>query len=508
MDDSDNLEHSGVLLIADQEKPLAIAGVMGGLQSAVGVETTDILFESAFFEPQYIAGVARAHGLCTDASQRFERGVDPALHREMIERATALLLDIAGGKPGPVVWMHAPDLFKTKIISFDPARVLTLTGLHVPVLQIETFLTALGMVVVRYQALWQITVPSYRFDIATEVDLVEEIARLYGYDALTPVPTFAKIRRGTVSPAYEMTRQVGALLHRRGYHEIVSYSFVDPSLQAAFFPDTEKLKLLNPLSSELSEMRVSLWSGLMAALIHNLSRQQTMLRFFETGVVFEMQAGVLSERLSTAGLLMGEVGGLNWSQQKHQYDFYDIKGDVEALFSSFNQSVRFVPESLPALHPGKSARIYLGEQAVGWIGVLHPALAESFDLTEEVILFEIALAPLVHTKPVQYQKISKYPQVRRDLSLLIDKAVHADEVEVVVRSVIQALPYHANRLKAFYIFDKYMGEQVPVGKKSLAIALIFQDEQRTLTEEDIKQAVEAVITGLSAQLSAEVRDGA
>ncbi len=493
-----------VLLITDDQGPLAIAGVMGGDASAVGDETTDVLLESAFFAPHCIAGVARAHGLCTDASQRFERGVDPALHREMIERAAALLIDIAGGEAGPVVWEHTEDYLPEVHIVFNPARVLELTGLDVPHDEMQSMLQRLGMTVVAEGETWDVKVPSHRFDLALEVDLVEEIARLYGYDKLTPKPSFGVFREGTLSQSHQTAHTASRTLKARGYHEVISYSFVDPILQSVFYPETEKLALLNPLSPELSEMRVSLWPGLIAALIQNVSRQKDVMKCFESGVVFEMQAGKLHERASLAGLMMGETGTLNWCEPTRQYDFFDMKADVEALFADAQHTVRFVPETMPALHPGKSARLYLDERAIGWIGVLHPALAESFDLTDEVMLFEVALDALQPNDKVQYQSISKYPQVRRDLSLLVDEGLTAGEIEATVREATSNI---SDSLQAFHLFDQYMGEQVPEGKKSLAIALIFQDAARTLTEQDITPLVQAVIEALDKAFSVQVRDG-
>ncbi len=496
---------AGVLLIADSEKPLAIAGVMGGLDSAVGPETTDVLFESAFFEPKYIAGVARAHGLCTDASQRFERGVDPALHRDMIERATALLLEITKGAPGPVVWEHTADYLPNIHIAFNPARVLQLTGLSVPEAEMQTMLEGLGMQVsVARDTAWQVHVPSYRFDIALEVDLVEEIARLYGYDALKPTHTFGQLRRGEQSSFHAVSRAASAILSARGYHEMISYSFVDPLLQAAFSPEVEKLTLLNPLSSELSEMRVSLWPGLMAALLQNTSRQQSVVRCFETGVVFNVQQDELLEQHMLAGLIMGEAGALHWAEPTRAYDFYDLKGDVEALFAPHALPIRIESAAHPALHPGKSAAIYLGDVPVGMMGVLHPALSEDFSLPEEVMLFEVKLDALAPRDIKRYASISKYPKVRRDLSLLVDEKVQASQIEAITREAIAVGP---NNLKAFYVFDQYTGEQVPKGKKSLAIALFFQEANRTLTEADITEFVTGVIKALEATLQAEVRDG-
>ena len=497
---------AGVLLIADDEKPLAIAGVMGGEASAVGDETRDVLLESAFFEPHLIAGVARTHGLCTDASQRFERGVDPALHAKMLERATELLLDIAGGEAGPVTWVHAEDYVPHVILTFDPACVLRMTGLHVPYARMRTMLESLGMTVMPSESdgTWRVEVPSYRFDVRLEVDLIEEIARLYGYDALKPEPLLGVHHAGHVSAMHTLNRKAAACLTSCGYHEAITYSFVDPRVQEAFYPDASPLRLKNPLSSELSEMRVSLWPGLMAALIQNVSRQQETVRCFETGVVFDVDDGVLSEQALLAGLMTGEEGALDWSKTTRIHDFYDMKGDLETLFSDVSKHLWFAPEVHEALHPGKSARVYLAERAIGWLGALHPQLVELFGLNNEVLLFEVELSSLSEIHAARYQPISKYPQVRRDLSLLVDKTVLARQIEDVVRDTVVPM---TQALKAIDVFDSYAGTQVPEGKKSLAIALTLQDTKKTLTEDDIKPVMDAVMLALEAELSAQVRDG-
>lgn len=493
-----------VLLVADDQHPLAMAGVMGGLHSAVGPNTTDVLLESAFFEPAAIAGVARKYGLCTEASQRFERGVDPALHREMIDYATSLLINIAGGKPGVIEWKHAAHVIQESNISFRPKRVAELTGLSIPASQMQAILESLGMSVVIQVDAWEVRVPSFRFDLCHEVDLVEEIARIYGYDALPDLPALSLPSLGQMRRVGDMRDDIANYFKHRGYHEIISYSFVDPEVQAVFYPARQKLNLLNPLSSELSEMRLSLWPGLISALLQNVSRQQVSIRLFEIGVVFDMHEGILSERTALAGLISGQTGALNWAQATHDYDFYDMKGDLEALFSGSASQLNFVPESLPSLHPGKSARLYLNDAAVGWIGALHPALAETFDLDQEVILFEVELEKLETNKRIQYQPISKYPQVRRDLSLLVDVMTTAAQVEQVVRA---SIIHMSGILRAFYVFDQYIGEQVPSGKKSLAIALIFQDEHRTLTDTDITALMQSVVTALQLELGVQVRDG-
>jgi phenylalanyl-tRNA synthetase beta chain len=494
---------AGVLLIADAHKPLAMAGIMGGLDSSVDDHTTDVVLESAYFTPKLIAGVARTYGLCTDASQRYERGVDPALHPLMLERATGLLLEISGGDAGPVTWVHAKNYMPTRSIAFNPTRVQGLTGLVVPESRMKTMLEALGMTVNTTEALWHVTVPSYRFDLHLDVDLVEEIARLYGYDHLEPEPTVGTLQAGTLSPFHRQSRAVSRALGARGYHEVITYSFIDPAVQEAFYPDAATKTLINPLSSELSAMRVGLWPGLISALLRNVSRQQGAMKCFETGVVFDMQGGMLEERAMLAGLMTGETGALNWAEPTRAYDFYDMKGAVEALFSEVAGADKptFVPDALNALHPGKSARIMMGERAVGWMGALHPALAEVLGLDTEVLLFEIKLDAFETTRPALYRAISKYPQVQRDLSLLVDSHVSASQIEDVVRSK------SAELLKAFHVFDHYTGASIPEGKKSLGIALILQDERRTLTEQDVTPLMDSVMAALEHELGVHVRDG-
>ncbi|NCT56583.1 MAG: phenylalanine--tRNA ligase subunit beta [Legionella sp.] len=495
---------AGVLLIADEHKPLAMAGIMGGSDSAVNGDTTDILLESAYFTPELIAGVARTYGLCTDASQRFERGVDPALHPLMLERATALLLDISGGNAGPVTWVHTKNYLPTVTIAFNPARVQSLTGLVVSKARMQSMLEALGMTVdAPEDAQWHVSVPSYRFDLRLDVDLVEEIARLHGYGNLRPEPTVGALQAGTISPFHRQSRAVSRVLCARGYHEVITYSFVDPAVQEVFYPDVATKTLVNPLSSELASMRVGLWPGLISALLRNASRQQGAMKCFETGVVFDMQGEQLKERAMLAGLMTGETGSLNWSEPTRVYDFYDLKGTVEALFADITGAgkLTFSPEALSALHPGKSARIMLGERAVGWMGALHPALAEVFGLDTEVLLFEIKLDAFEATQTPLYRAISKYPQVQRDLSLLVDQTISASQIETVVRRK------SAELLKAFHVFDHYTGTSIPENKKSLGIALILQDEHRTLTEQDITPLMENVMAALESELGIHVRDG-
>lgn len=505
LDGQDITLHEQVLVIADAEKPLAVAGVMGGNLSAVHAQTMDIFIESAFFNPLVVAGVARRYGLCTDSSQRFERGVDPSLQTLALERATELLQSIVGGSVGPVTVMREPKYLPANVsILFDPAKVKRLTGLDIPTDDMAQMLQGLGLTVVKNEGVWRVGVPSHRFDIALDVDLVEEIVRLYGYDNIAASPIEASMQAGEINPNEQISSRISAFLCGRGYNETISYSFVDPEFQSALYPDAKAMSLLNPISSELSQMRVGMWSGLLASMIYNIHRQQTVIKFFEAGVVFDVVGDTLHERPSLAGLLTGEQGNLNWGESARKFDFYDMKGDLQALFAMLHiHDVHFVAAEHPALHPGQSARIMIGEREAGWIGVLHPRLLDALDLNVEIMLFELSLAALHIDKPVQYRQISKYPQIRRDLSLLVDVAVSAGQIEQAVREVVAQ-----DLLKAFDVFDVYTGESIPVGKKSLAIALTLQDEKRTLTDTEINAVIDAILKKLDVEFSIVLREAA
>jgi len=494
-----------ILVIADSEKALAIAGVMGGEFSAVQPDTIDVFLESAYFNPLTVAGVARRFGLSSDSSQRYERGVDPTLQARALERATDLLLSIVGGHVGPITSVIHSDQLPSKItILFHPGKVKQLTGLELPEDEMALMLQGLCMVVDRESQHWKVQVPSYRFDVALDVDLVEEITRLYGYDNIQAQPTMAVVRAGIINADERLVTKASTYLCAKGYHETISYSFVDPELQAAIYPEAEVLSLLNPISSELSQMRAGMWPGLIASMVYNVHRQQTAIKFFEAGVVFDVEGGVVQERACLAGVLTGETGSLNWSEPSRLFDFYDMKGELQSLFAFLGRhDAVFVPAVHAALHEGQTARIMMGDQAVGWIGVLHPRLTDALDLSSDVMLFELSLSKLldIDKAPVLYRRISKYPQIRRDLSLLVDQDVMAAQIERVVREIVAI-----RLLKAFDIFDVYAGESIPAGKKSLAIALTLQDDDRTLTDVEINAIIDAIIDKLDEELGILLRD--
>jgi phenylalanyl-tRNA synthetase beta chain len=493
-----------VLVIADAQKILAMAGIMGGRASAVEEQTTDIFLESAFFNPINIAGIARKYGLFTDASQRYERGVDPQLQIRALERATCLLLDIVGGDASTVQEASEAGSKPQKIgIDFNPEKVGKITGLKIAHEEMIRMLEGLGMCIERNSQGWRVEVPSHRFDIRLDVDLVEEIVRLYGYDRLAGSNMVTKVQVGTINPLEAITIRLSRFFCLKGYHETVSYSFVDPTLQNALYPGAAAMQLLNPISSELSQMRVGMWPGLLASMIYNNHRQQNAMKLFESGVIFELSnEGSLKEHPCLAGLLVGEYGALNWSEKAARYDFYDAKGDLQLLFSSLQlKEIDFLAAEHPALHPAKSAQIILNGQKIGWCGVLHPRIADELDMHEEVILFELRLAPLINQTTPRYQPISKFPQIRRDLSFLVANEISALDIEKTVRKTV-----NVEQLKSFDIFDVYKGGNIPADKKSMAIALTLQDDQRTMVDSEINMIISAIIKKLEENFAIILRD--
>ncbi len=494
---------NNVLVIADDKNALAMAGIMGGDHSAVHNETQAIWLESAYFNPLAIAGIARQFGLSSDASHRYERGVDPELGVPALERAAALLHSIVGGTVGPIVETIDSAYFPApKTIAFDPRQVMRLTGMPVPEAQMLTIFTHLGLQVAAQNIPWQVHVPSYRFDLQAGVDLVEEVIRIVGYDNIPMQSETMTMQAGTIDPLEQITTAITQFLAHRGYQETISYSFVDPQLQQPMYPDLSSKMLLNPISAELSAMRVGLWPGLIAAMLHNIHRQHAALKLCETGKIFLLNEGQVEEKLACAGLIVGTHGQYNWTEVDSTYDFYDMKGDLEALFATLQRKdIRFIPDEHTALHPGKTAKILCDGQDIGWIGALHPRLVDNLDLDAEVIVFEFMVSAFIQQPSIVYQSISKYPQIRRDLSLLLDEHVHATELESVIRSVLDP-----KTLKAFYIFDVYTGGGLAAEhKKSVALGLVLQSDERTLIDAEIHAMISAVVTALETQVGAVLR---
>jgi phenylalanyl-tRNA synthetase beta chain len=491
------------LVIADEKGPLAMAGVMGGAPSSVGDATKDIFLESAFFVPDCVAGRARRYGLHTDSSHRFERGVDPKLSERAMERATALLLEIVGGKAGPLhEVVSEAALPEREPIHLRHQRIARILGNEIEKSRVENILTHLDMAIEPVTDGWKVTAPSFRFDIAIEVDLIEEIGRIVGYENLPSKRPSAALHMHLQPEGRLERHDFLGLLADRGYQEAISYSFVDPSVQQRLDPDKQGIELANPISSDLSVMRTTLWSGLLPVLQHNLNRQQSRVRLFEYGLRFVRQSDEIKQENMLAGVAYGSLEPEQWGSEERKIDFFDLKADVEALLdlTRRGEEFRFVAESHPALHPGQSARIYCGDEPAGWLGALHPALEKAFDLRGQCYLFEIKADMLYEKNVAKFTEISKFPAIRRDLAVIVDEGVTAD---TVLNCIKNAAPETLQNLK---LFDLYAGERIDSGRKSLALGLTLQTRSRTLTDEEVDAAIELVVNSLVRELGATLRE--
>ncbi|RVU32229.1 phenylalanine--tRNA ligase subunit beta [Neptunomonas marina] len=496
--------NSDTLVIADESKPVAMAGIFGGEATGVTAASQDIFLECAFFDQIAIAGRARAYGLHTDSSHRYERGVDWQLQREGIERATALLLEIAGGQAGPVTEasdeQHLPS---ASTVTLRHSKVNAMLAFDMPSAEIEEILTRLGMeVTASGEGEWRVAVPSYRFDITIEVDLIEELARVYGYNNLpVKVPT-AQLPFTPCAESQVTVQSLRRTLVALGYQEAVTYSFIEAGLQRQFDDQHEALALANPISAEMAVMRTTIWPGLVKALQHNQNRQQSRVRLFETGQCFIQQGDELKQEKMLAGLLSGNREPERWTGKSSPVDFYDIKGDLEAVLGlgGVADEFTFVAGSHVALHPGQSAEIHRNGNVVGRVGALHPALVKSLGVTGPVYLFEIELGSVLEGKVSKFDDLSKFPESRRDLAVVVAENVAYDAVKAV------AMEQGGEYLKKVTLFDVYQGQGIEVGRKSLALGLTWQHPSRTLNEEEINTAVENVINRLQSAVGATLRD--
>jgi phenylalanyl-tRNA synthetase beta chain len=502
-----------MLVIADGEGPVGLAGIMGGERTAVSPGTVDVFLEVAFFAPEAIAGRARRLGAQTDASQRFERGVDPSAQERVIERATALIYEIAGGSPGEVTVARADEYLPRRLpVRLRRAQIARVLGAPVNPARVEAIFGALQMSVARTLDGWAVTPPPHRFDIAIEADLIEEIARIEGYGAFTELDATVAQRFAPMPEALPPERSVLESLAARGWFEAITYAFVDPALQSRLFPDREALALANPISSDLAVMRVSLWPGLVRAALENQRRQQDRVRLFEHGARFALTGGKLEEIDTLAGLAVGARLPEQWgiaaasgsgAESAGAADFYDVKGDVEALLAATGDAQAFAFEAaeLSCLHPGRAARIVRRGQdgAVGWIGELHPRLVRELQFVGAPVLFELDFASLRVELP-RSRDVSRFPQVRRDIAVVVDEAVTSTALRERVTLTASKL------LREVRIFDVYRGSGVEEGRKSVALGLIFQDISRTLTDEDVDRAVASVVADLRASLGARIRE--
>ncbi len=492
--------NADTLVIADQNGPLAMAGVMGGKPSAVSPETKNLFLESAFFNPLAIAGRARAYGLHTDSSHRFERGVDYNLQREAMERATELLLSIVGGEEGPIIEVTNEHLPQTRQVTLRKSRIVSGLSLVIDDAQVVDIMTRLGLALVsQNNEAWIFNVPSYRFDISIEADLLEELARVYGYNRL-PTRVLATPIQIAENPEADLpVSKLRDQLIARGYQEAITFSFIEPKLSALFDPKTEPVVLRNPISADLAAMRTSLLPGLVSVLRNNLNRQQDRLRLFETGLRFVPSSKGLIQEQCVAGLIYGSRQPESWANTKEEVDFYDLKGDLESLLGLTGFGYRFDSATHDALHPGQTAAIYLDGELLGYAGALHPRLQQALDIPGKVYLFELKLNLLTKTSVPSFSSLSKFPEIRRDLALLLDRQLPVEQLLDAVKSKA------GDCLRDLKVFDVYMGKGIDPQRKSIAIGLTFQHPSRTLTEDEINASVDAVVQHLQEKYSASLR---
>lgn len=490
------------LVIADGQGPLALAGIIGGRPSAVSADARDLFLECAFFSPLAVVGKARSYGLHTDSSHRFERGVDPALQARAIERATALILEIAGGRPGPVSGSEdAASLPAPAAIELYADHATRLLGSPLRNEEIVDILQRLGMDVSEQgEGHWRVTAPSWRFDMAIEQDLIEELARIHGYDRL-PNRVPAGTPAGNTQYEHKVPlRRLSDALRDRGYMEAITYSFVAPEILAQVDPDHPPLALLNPISADLGVMRTTLMAGLLTTAQRNLNRQIDRLRLFETGLRFVPGEQELTQQPMVAGLLYGSAAPAHWQSKPRAVDFYDLKGDVESLLAlSASEDFRFVAATHPALHPGQCARLERDGETVGYLGRIHPRLAAQLDLPADLYLFELILEPLVTGRLPRFQPVSEFPRVQRDLAFVVATEVAAGDLLELVRETCD------ERLRDVQVFDVYQGEHIDQGYKSLAMTLTFQDASSTLRDDQVNALVEAVVSQLKQRFNANLR---
>jgi phenylalanyl-tRNA synthetase beta chain len=493
------------LVIADQSGVCALAGIMGGRYSSVRSETRDIFIESAFFTPSAICKSVQAYGLHTNSSYRFERGVDPQLQCQAIERATELLYRFAGGKVGVLIDCQQAGYLptgKTILLRYDKIRGVL--GTHIQANKILNILMLLNMQVSQEKNhSWRVKAPSYRFDIDQEMDIIEEVIRLYGYDQIDEkICTAAVTALDPESETYLTTSQLADVMIGRGYHEVVTYSFIDETLHSLLGSDEQAIRLSNPLSADMAWMRTSLWPGLIKTAIYNQNRQAAHIRLFETGLCFSLNLeGDIVQSEKIGGLITGSLYPLQWGVSDRAVDFFDIKADVQAMFQLMRCRQPVVFKSVTAhsvLYPSQAAALYKEDECIGYVGALHPALVKKLKLLPPVYIFECLLHPLKQADLPYARLISKFPSVRRDIALIVDRSIMAADLEAYIRQ-------QAKWLKDITVFDIYIGENLKNTQKSIALRLTFSDISRTLKEREINDQVSTLVIALQKQYKAILR---
>lgn len=484
-----------MLVIADDSGAVALAGIMGGANTAVSDATTDIFLESAFFAPAAIVGKARRMGFSTDSSYRFERGVDYGNTRLALERATALVQQICGGEAGPVTEV-LNSLPQCKPVKLRLARLLAVLGIDLDEATVARLFEQLGFSYEKTAGIFEVTPPSYRFDISIEEDLIEEIARLHGYDNIPATAPHADLG---MLPAPE-TSLNRAILHDalagRGYQEVVNYSFVDESWERDLLGNPNPIALKNPIASNMSVMRTGMWGGLLDTLVYNLNRKQERVRLFEIGATYAKTQDGYAETTRISGLAYGDAVPEQWAEAAREVDFYDIKADVDTLA---NGCAQYVQAQHPALHPGQSAQIVLEGKTIGWLGKLHPGWQQHYQLPRSTLLFELDVAALLERTLAHYQEVPKFPPVRRDLAVIVDEKV---PVQALLDTMWDAkIP----QISEVALFDVYRGKGIAENKKSLAFLVLMQDTQKTLTDQEADTAMTKLLDLMERQHGAELR---
>lgn len=491
------------LVIADASQAIGLAGIMGGYETRVTDASTDIVLEAAHFSPSTISGRARRLGLHTDASHRFERGVDPALPRLAIERATALLLEIVGGSAGPLTeTLSSEHLPVRSAITLRRARLKRILGIEVADAEVARILKSLCMRVTVIREGWTAVPPSSRFDVAIEEDLIEEVARIHGYDRIPVQAPRGDILAVAIPEDRIALAALRGQLAARGYSEAINYTFVGADLLKNWGLETSAIALANPLSAELAVMRTSLLPGLVAALDANAKRQQSRVRLFESGRSYHAgEAGPVEiERL--AAVAIGDAGAEQWGEPSRPMDFFDLKGDLESLLRLAGAQVeefRFEAGGPDWAHPGRSAIVWRGETRVGFVAALNPRLQKALDLGADVYVFELELAPLVQREVPKARKLSRFPSLRRDIAIVVAEDIPYAEIEAALRAAV------GEKLVELVLFDRYTGPNLGNGVKSLAMGLILQDDSRTLTDQDADQCVDLAVSALAAGYKAKLR---
>ncbi len=491
------------LVIADKSGPLALAGIMGGSTSAVSASTRHVFLESAWFNPVLLAGKARNYGLHTDSSHRFERGVDFKKQAEAIERATELLLAITGGEPGPLVKVISQEhLPAREPVALTRARLDQYLGTSLPEAEVTNILTRLGFRPVAGCGGWEIRPPSWRYDIAIEQDLIEEVARVYGYNRLPSRSIKASLDLTGMPETAIAADVLRNTLVARGYREVISYSFIAPELQALFEPEQTSVRLRNPISADMADMRASLVPSLVSTLQHNLNRQQTRARLFESGLRFRLVDGQLQQQPVVAGLLYGNRAAEAWNADNAAVDFYDLKGDLQALLARSGRAAdfSFAAGSHPALHPGQTATVLDRDQPVGLIGTLHPELQRKLDIPGPVFVFELERDALLNARKPAFAPLSRFPEVRRDIAVVAARELPAAALVATVKAAA------GDCLVNLKLFDVYCGEHIDPHRKSVAMGLTFQHPSRTLNESEIVEWLDNVLQALSEQHGAQLRN--